>query len=60
VTQLAAAKLLVITVNGLLIAVTFPGITPDNVGDNNDQSSDRAATTAAWNRVIRSQVIEFA
>ena len=45
-------------VTGLLIAVTFLGITPENVGDNNDGSSERAATTAAWNRVTRSQVLD--
>jgi hypothetical protein len=50
----------IITVTRLLIAVTFPEHHAENVGDNNDQPSDRAATTAAQNSVTSSQVIEFA
>lgn len=50
--------MLVITVTRLLIAVTFLEDHAENVGDNNDQSSDRAAATAAQNGVTSSQVIE--
>jgi hypothetical protein len=57
--QLGSGKLLVITVTRPLIAVTFLESHAENVGDNNDQSGDRAATTAALNCVTSSQVIEF-
>jgi hypothetical protein len=43
----------------LVIAVTFLEDHADNVGDNNDQSRDRAATAAARNGVTSSQVLEF-
>jgi hypothetical protein len=52
-------ELLVITVTRLLIAVTFPEDHAENVGDINDQSGDRAATTAAQNDVTSSQALEF-
>ena len=51
-TQLASAKLLVIT-------VTFLNDHAENVGDNKDQSGDRRVATAARNGVSSSQPIEF-
>ena len=58
-TQFVFATRLVITVTRLLIAVTFHEDHAENVGDNNDQSGDRAVTTSARNGVTSSQVIEF-
>ena len=53
------AKLSIISVTRLLIAVTFLKDQAENVGDTNDESGDRAATAVARNCVTSSQVIEF-
>ncbi len=44
---------------GSSFTVTFLKDHAKNVGDSNDQSGDRASTTAARNGVTSSQVIEF-